>query len=115
MLIQKRPLSQQLNNLKTGCMAHPEYVHSAIQTMAETPLRIYLNNFDESRIRLSRLLQLTPQEEQTLTYRDTARRIAILRKTWPDIAAAAAEILAAPLRKCYQERKDAYGKPDSTD
>lgn len=112
---QKLPLSQRLNNLKHGCMAYPEYVSHSIQTMAETPLRIYLNHFDESRIRLSRLLQLTPQEEQTLTYRDAARRIAILRKTGPDIAAAAAEILDAPLRKCYQERKDAYGKPDSTD
>ena len=115
MTFQKLPLSTRLNNINTGYAAHPEYVPSAIQNMAETPLRIYLNNFDESRIRLSRLLQLTPQEEQTLTYRDTARRIAILRKTWPDIAAAAAEILAAPLRKCYQERKDAYGKPNSTD
>lgn len=115
MPIQKLPLSQRLNNIKTGYVAHPEFVSHSIQTMAETPLRIYLHAFEEQRIRLFRLLQLTPKEQETMTYREAARRIAILRETWPDIAAVAAEILAAPLRKCYDERKNAYGKPNPTD
>lgn len=106
MNMKKLPLSQRLRCLKSGHVAHPEFISGAILHMAETPLRIYLRDFNEQRERLFKLLQLTPQEQQTMTYREAASRIAALPQ---DHAASATKILAAPLRKCYDERKHAYG------
>ena len=113
--IQKLPLTTRLNNLKSGYAAHPEYVAHSIQTMAETPMQIYFHASRRSQLQISRLLHLTAQEAETLTYQEIACRIAALRKIHPVMAYKTVEIIAEPLRKCYQERKDAYGKSDSAD
>lgn len=106
------PLDVRLKRLNDGYVSDSEYIFCLIQSMAETPIHVYLASFEDQRLRLRKLLGMTEEEDEALTYREAAARIHKMRLS-PEkrqLADAAADILAAPLRKYFEERKDVHGK-----
>lgn len=112
MNIQKLPLAQRLERMANGCVAHPEYIASAIQTMTHTPLAAYLHDFEQERARVMALMEPWGATDN-MAYQEMAAFVRDLRCT-PDgaqIAAEVAEYLAAPLLRCYRDREADYGSP----
>lgn len=112
MNIQKLPLAQRLERMANGCVAHPEYIASAIQTMANIPIAAYLHDFELERVRVMELIGPWGATDN-MTYQEIAAFVRDLRRT-PDGAQIAAEVadhLAAPLLRCYRERMKNYGSP----
>lgn len=116
MNIQRLPLAERLQRMEDGYPAHPEYNASAIQTMAHTPISVYLHDYELARARLMELLKPWGAADD-MTYQEAAAFVRDLQHTPYVGAAIAAEVadhLAAPLLRCYQERKDDYGRIDQT-
>lgn len=112
MNIQRLSLDERLRRMANGCVAHPEYNASAIQTMAHTPISTYLYDFELERARLMELIRPWGATDN-MTYQEIAAFIRDLRRT-PDGAQTAAEVadhLATPLLRCYRERIKDYGSP----
>ena len=106
--IQKTPLAQQLTRLRDGNPAHPEFNAHARRSMADIPITAYLHDYEPER---AQLIDLLPEQEDKLTYRQAAARIDELWQV-PEtkhLAAAAIEILAQPILNCYEKRRAAYG------
>lgn len=116
MNIQKLPLAERFERMADGCVAHPEYNASAIQTMAHIPISVYLHDFELARARLMELLKPWGATDD-MSYQEVAAFVRDLQHTPYVGAAVTAEVadhLAAPLLRCYQERKDDYGRIDQT-
>lgn len=105
MKVNKIPLEQRLTRIKEGYPSDPDFIVSAIKSMANIPIRVYLNSFETERIRLRQILNITEEEEKEMTYKDVAIRIEKRRKDREE----AVRILAAPAKRCYEERSYAYG------
>lgn len=105
MKVNKIPLEQRLTRIKEGYPGDPDFIVSAIKSMANIPIRVYLNSFEKERIRLRQILNITEEEEKEMTYKDVAIRIKKRRKDREE----AVRILAAPVKRCYEERNYAYG------
>lgn len=113
MNIQRLPLAERFERMGNGYPAHPEYIARAIQTMAHTPISVYLHDFELERARLMELMEPWGATED-MTYQEMAAFIRDLRRT-PDGAQIAAEVadhIAAPLLRCYKEREADYGQMD---
>lgn len=110
MPVSKISLEQRLERLGTGYASDPEFITSSIRTMADIPVRVYLNSFPAEQQRLWELLNVNEHQKETMTYKDAAKYIKTLWLSLPNdiLAAEAIYRLAAPLRKCYEERKDSY-------
>lgn len=111
MEVNKIPLNVRLERIKTGYAGDPAFVTHAIQSMADISLRDYLGVFPEERKRLTELLGMSKKAGEKLTYREAAwyiRRIRMLRGMEEKMNEAA-DILAMPLRRCYEERRAVYG------
>lgn len=110
--VNKIPLNVRLERIKRGYAGDPDFVAHAMQTMADISVKDYLKAFPEERKRLLELLGISEAIGEKMTYQEITwyiRRIRMLREKWEDMNEAV-DILAMPLRKCYEERKDAYGK-----
>ena len=112
MAVDKIPLVVRLDRIRKGYAGDPAFVPCAIQTMADTLLSTYMASFPAEWEQLRNLLNIAEEEENTLTYGQTAARINKLlykREAWGEIVEAI-NLLAMPVRKCYEERKHAYGR-----
>jgi len=108
MSIQKIPLQERFERIRMGYAADPEFITSAIHSMATCPVLSYLSAFDAEKERLQEIFEGVT--EQT-TYQEAALHIQkmLLSPESKTLANEAAELLAVPLRNCYQRRKEAYG------
>lgn len=103
-------LPDRLSRIKSGYPAFPEFVPCAIRSMAEVPLPDYLHAFPDKLERLREILGLAPEETAHMPYREAAKRIDQLWRVQRDRAllGEALDAMAAPIRKCYKERSQAY-------
>lgn len=102
--------------MANGCVAHPEHIASAIQTMAHIPISTYLRDFELERARLMELIKPWGATDN-MAYQETAAFLRDLRHTpyvGTAIAEEAAELMAAPLLNCFKMRRDDYGWIDQT-
>lgn len=108
MSIQKIPLHERIKRISMGYAADPEFITSAIQSMATCPVLSYLSAFEAEKERLQGILEGVTEET---TYQESALHIQkmLLSPKSKTLANEAAELLAVPLRNCYQRRKEAYG------
>lgn len=114
MNIQKLPLTERLQRIEDGYPAHLEYNASAIQTMAHTPISVYLHDYELARARLMEILKPWGATDN-MSYQEIAAFIRDLQHTPQVGAAIAAEVadhLAAPLLHCFSEREADYGAID---
>lgn len=125
MKVNQISLKERISRISSGYPSDPDFVVSAIESMAQIPLYTYLNGFDKQRDRLRLLLGIRKGKEKEATYQDAAYRIYLMyllpeafqRKTGilespaelQKMAHEAVDILALPLQKCYEERKLRYG------
>lgn len=116
MNIQKLPLAERFERMANGCVAHPEYIASAIQTMAHIPISTYLRDFELERARLMELIKPWGAADN-MTYQEISAFLRDLRHTpyvGTAIAEEADELMAAPLLNCFKMRRDDYGWIDQT-
>lgn len=108
MNIQRIPLQERIKRISMGYAADPEFITSAIQSMATCPVLSYLSAFEAEKERLQEILEGVTEET---TYQETAVHIQkmLLSPELKTLANEAVELLAVPLRNCYQRRKEAYG------
>ena len=112
MAVNQIPLADRLDRIRRGYASDPAFVPCAIQTVTDTLLSTYMARFPAEWEQLRDLLEITEEEENTLTYGHAAVRINELsykKEAWEEIAEAI-NLLAMPVRKCYEERKWAYGR-----
>ena len=112
MAVNQIPLADRLDRIRRGYAGDPAFVPCAIQIMADTLLSTYMASFPAEWEQLRNLLGIAKEEENALTYAQTAARINKLfykREAWGEIAEAI-NLLAMPVQKCYEERKWAYDK-----
>ena len=108
MSIQKISLHERLERISMGYAADPEFITSAIHSMAKCLVLSYLSAFETEKERLQEILEGVTEET---TYQEVAVHIQkmFLSPESKTLANEAAELLAVPLRNCYQRRKEAYG------
>lgn len=99
-------LKTRLKRLREGRPSDPEFTLSAIRSMADIPVALYLSAFSEKRKRLRQILSVTEEEEKAMTYKEAAQRLIRMSPSEWDIGLMdeAVDILAAPLKKYYEER-----------
>lgn len=104
--IQKLPLAQRLERMKTGLSPYPEFSAAAIRAMAHMPIAVYLKDYEEQRSRLKAILKLSAPKMEQITYEEIATEIGNLRLKPGEAqnAADAARLLAAPLVTYFQEQ-----------
>lgn len=105
------PLKTRLDRLARGYAGDPAYVCGAISAMADTPLCVYLGASSCEYDVMATFLHLTKEEETSITYGEAAARIFQMYRSPDELAVAkyAAEYLAGPLLKYYNEWSHAYG------
>ena len=96
------PLSERLERLD-GIDRSERANRAEVKKMAYMPITLYLGGFPVALDRLMALLNLSPTKAKTLNYLDITRLIARINKDWSR-AEEAANILALPFQRCYQER-----------
>ena len=108
MSIQKIPLQERLERISMGYAADPEFITSAIQSMATCPVLSYLSAFKAEKERLQEILEGVTEKT---TYQEATKHIQrlFLSPERRSLANEATELLAAPLKTCYLRRKEAYG------
>lgn len=111
MEVNKIPLEERLERLKKGYASDPEYNVSLLRKFAGIPLGKYMKGFlgNTGLTRLSIVLRITREEAAGLTYGRAAAMAGRLEKGSQQ-RRAAAEILAAPFFRCYEARKENYGR-----
>lgn len=113
--VQQISLKERLQRIDSSYASDPAFNESAIKTFANIPIAVYLNGYPAKLNLLSQALRTSESEIRQLTYREVAIMVYQLRmsKRRNVIAYRAVEILMLPLRKCYEERKSAYGKNET--
>lgn len=124
MKVNQISLEQRLWRLKRGAVSDPEFIVSAVNSMAQIPMHVYLSGFEKEWKRLRLLVGIRMGREKEATYREVAFRIhqmyyqpEIFKKntgsldpvgTIENMADEAVGILVLPLRRCCEERKRTY-------
>lgn len=113
--VNKIPLDQRLNNLYRGYASDDAYNLCIIQKMADTPIRIYLKDFESEYSKLRDLLRLKEEEMECATYRDIVTKIHLLQKLSDTrlndyMKKEPVRILALPFLHCYERRFWIYEK-----
>lgn len=107
MVMNRISLNERIKRLRSGYPSDTDYVISAIQTLAEIPITIYLGSDSVKIKELSCLLGIDVNILMKLSYKEVALYISILHDTGQDNETfnGIIEILTIPLRLCYEERK----------
>lgn len=113
MELQKIPLQEQLRRAKEGFLIHPEYAACAIRSWADMPIAAYMGGENEEaakdRAKLRSLLNVTAEQEASMSYRDMAALIGRRKQQgWQKWGLEeAVRLLAAPAAKSYRKWKEA--------
>ncbi len=112
MVVEKIPLQVRLQRIKSGYAGDPAFVPHAIQTMANIPIKVYLGASPKAYEEIRDIFLISEDEGENMTYQELAW---IIReaKFIPGGKARverALDLLAQPLRRCYEERRECYGK-----
>lgn len=112
MKLQRIPLENQLEQLKKGIPAHPEFNASAIRSWADTSLGEWFGAERKAIERLSEILRIPGRKAETLPYKDAAALTAELWKNSErkEDADEALGLLALPFIRYYRERGSGYGE-----
>lgn len=114
MKVQQISLNERIRRIKTGYASDPEFIISAIKSLANIKVIVFLNEFADEMMSLRKILDIAESEVKEITYKEVAERIYKIRLI-PHRKLEADEavwILSLPLRKCYEERKSVYEKSE---
>ena len=110
--VQQISLKERLERLSKGYPSDPAFVTSAIRSLADIPICIYLREYpEELEILAKRIVGVTKDEMTSLTYKDVASKVyeisRLPRRT--KATQTAIKILSLPLRNYHSEKKFVYG------
>lgn len=110
MQLERIPLETRIEKLKNGYAAHPEYIACCIKNMADAPISAYLYQFEDEKDKLALMLRMDTEALDTMTYKEVAYLIyeRLLQSVDADILSKAADLLAAPIKHCFNERCHRY-------
>ena len=108
--INRIPLNERLNNIRSGYAGDKDYNTEAIIQFAGIPIAEYLSAFPDEYGRLLRSLRIREADARHMTYQDVAKRIDeyYQQKENHDRAWDAMETLAKPFNRCFEERNQYY-------
>lgn len=110
MSVNRIALETRLDRIKKGYAGDPAFVPCVINKMADMPLAVFMATAPAEREQLRELLEITEEKENVMTYRETALYLCQMLSRHDSRTITAVNLLAAPVLKCYEERKCAYGK-----
>ena len=111
MKLQRIPLDRQLQQVKDGIPAHPEFTACAIRTWAGISLNEYFGSAETKRKKLAALIGIPPGEEEGMLYREAAAKVYEMGEQGRWVAAeAAALLLAEPFLRFYRQREGEHGE-----
>lgn len=110
MQLERIPLETRIENLKNGYSGHPEYIACCIKNMANAPISAYLYQFDDEKNKLAQMLRIDTEALNAMTYKEVAYLIyeRLLRSVDADSLSKTADLLAAPIKYCFNERCHLY-------
>lgn len=91
----KIPLETRLSRLDDGNFSDPAYGQSVIKNMAQTPIKVYLNGFDDELSWILEELNIPKKRQDSMLYRDIAVRIS--RHKDKEFVKKAVQVMAKPL------------------
>ncbi len=114
MQININSLETRLNNIKKGFASDDSFLVAVIDNFMNVPVSGYLYSFPKEREQLRQILEITEDEEGEMTYKMVTM---LVEFCWniPEMRTMAEQIidiLIAPILKCYEERKIAYGETE---
>lgn len=111
----KIPLKKQLDRIAKGLCVHPEYMPAAIRAWADMPISAYLGA-ENRRGDFRRLLGITEEEEQAMTYSGAVSRIGPWFDDGRSVSGAhqALRLLAEPLHEAYHRWEEQQDETNTT-
>lgn len=108
MKVERLPLSYRLSSMEKGFAAHPEFAAAAIEELACVPICRYMRTFTEEWEELKETLGISDEEEESMTYLETARRIDNLWNETRDLEMLTnlLFLLSAPFQYCCKVRME---------
>lgn len=93
------PLEIRLSRLDDGKFSDPAYGQNIIKNMAQTPIRVYLNGFDEELSWIFEEFNISKEQQDSVLYQDIAIKISKHKDT--EIVKKAVQVMAKPLHERY--------------
>lgn len=106
------PLEEHMKRLRECRAGDTEYNCVAIKRFANIPIGEYMAGYEELSEVMYRLLGITKEEAEHMTYQDVAKKIDVMYQSKETRAKSfvAIRCLMKPFDYCYEERNQYYGE-----